>query len=675
MKNSLLFCLYITFIGLSHSQQLNFNSDLKPFYHGVASGDPMSDRVIIWTRITPENSSDTHEVSYYLSQDTLFNTIVDSGSVTTGSEKDFTVKVDVTGLSAATTYYYYFSYEGKTSIVGRTRTAPDTDSDQLRFAVVSCSNYEAGYFHAYEKIAQRADLDAVIHLGDYLYEYGVNIYGDRLLDRKNIPAHEIVELDDYRTRYSLYRLDASLMMAHQQHPFIAIWDDHESANDAYKDGAENHNPTNEYTTGKTEGNWEERLSAAKKAYFEWMPIRENAQQSIRRTLSYGNLADFICLDTRIEGRTKQVSSTSDSKITDLSQHTILGQEQRDWFLEELATSTATWKIVCNQVIFSQLNLGFAAGFGDGSPDITNLDSINAVENIFLDIWDGYPAERKLIIDSIQAKEVNNIIILTGDFHSSFAFDVTQEPVVYPNLLFNNLPTPSSSYQPTTGQGSQAVEFAVPSVTSANFDENVGAGASALFEINMNNPIIIDPTTQASVNYNPHMKYVDLDRHGYLLLNLEKDTAQGEFYFMNSISEPQTDEIFGAAAKTSEGNANHLERTNYPSSGKSNPPYLAPQSKNIVTSINTTTTNELGILGVYPIPASDFITISFAKNISGTTLVSIKEAATGKVVKEFSNEMARGFSKFTIDTSNLSSGLYLVEMRSEQGHDVIKIIIE
>ena len=246
-----------------------FDADLKPFYHGVASGDPLSDRVIIWTRVTPDTA--THvEVNWTMATDTAFQNIVGEGQVTTSAENDFTVKVDVSGLSPATTYYYYFTALEGNSVIGRTRTTPTSDEvDHVRFAVVSCSNYQAGYFHAYRNIGNRRDLDAVIHLGDYIYEYGSGegTYGfDSALNRENVPSTEIIELADYRTRYSLYRLDPDLRKAHQQHPFIAVWDDHETANDAYTDGAENHN--------QGEGEWTDRKSAALKAYYEWMPVRD-----------------------------------------------------------------------------------------------------------------------------------------------------------------------------------------------------------------------------------------------------------------------------------------------------------------------------------------------------------------------------------------------------------------
>ena len=272
---------------------LPFEAELAPFYHGVASGDPTSESVIIWTRVSPDTDGQV-SVDWKVCTDPEMQNEVASGTTTTDVAKDYTVKIDVTGLSPETTYYYYFKALGAYSIVGRTRTTPSTASNNLKFAVVSCSNYEHGYFNTYEKISERDDLDAVIHLGDYIYEYDTSVYGNSTLNRANIPVHEIVETDDYRTRYSQYKLDKQLMKAHQQHPFICIWDDHESANDAYVDGAENHNPTNEYTPGKTEGSWTDRKNAAREAYFQWMPIRETTGP-IYRKFSMVILLIFGCL--------------------------------------------------------------------------------------------------------------------------------------------------------------------------------------------------------------------------------------------------------------------------------------------------------------------------------------------------------------------------------------------
>ena len=237
-------------------------------------------------------------------------------------------------------------------------------------------------------------------------------------------------------------------------------------------GAENHN--------EGEGDFFERKAAAKQAYFEWLPIRDNVGQKVFRDFSYGDLADVIVLDTRHEDRTIQPTSLLQPDFNDL--RTLLGEEQKAWFFDKLKSSEAKWKIVPQQVMFVPLNVGFSAGAAAAT------DSVLAVESIFLDIWDGYPAERQQIVDTITTNGIDNVVFLSGDIHSSFASDVTTEPVQYPLPQFGFLPVPSSAYNPLTGQGSAAVEFVTPSVTSDNFDEALGAAVSAQFEFIMNNNI-------------------------------------------------------------------------------------------------------------------------------------------------------------------------------------------
>jgi hypothetical protein len=236
------------------------------FAHGVASGDPLSDGVILWTRISADVSSPSSanlEVDWEMSLHPAFESIAFSGATSTDESKGFTIKIDVRGLAAATTYYYRFRFDGEDSPVGRTRTAPVGQVDRLRFALVSCSSLCQGHFHAYRSIAARADLDAVIHVGDYIYEFASGEYGSV---RGYEPAHELYTLADYRARYAQYRRDIDLKEVHWQHPFITTWDDHEAANDSWHDGALNHMPD--------EGSWEERKAVASRAYREWMPFRE-----------------------------------------------------------------------------------------------------------------------------------------------------------------------------------------------------------------------------------------------------------------------------------------------------------------------------------------------------------------------------------------------------------------
>ncbi len=244
---------------------------VPPFYHNVASGDPLSDRVIIWTRVTPTDFTLPVSVDYRVATDTGMVNVVAQGTVVTDAAVDFTVKVDATGLQPNTVYYYEFKAFGNFSPRGRTKTAPleVTSTDSLRFAVVSCANLEAGFFNAYEVIAERNDVEAILMLGDYIYEYEEGGYAPNAnVDRVFDPTHEILTLDDYRLRYSVYHMDQALQKLHQNFPWICVWDDHESANDSYEFGAENHN--------SGEGLWIQRKAAAQTAFFEWLPIRPKA---------------------------------------------------------------------------------------------------------------------------------------------------------------------------------------------------------------------------------------------------------------------------------------------------------------------------------------------------------------------------------------------------------------
>lgn len=477
-----------------------FDSNLKPFYHGVASGDPLPDRVIIWTRVTPEEPGRNLEVKWEVAADDSFNEIVNSGQTTTGPEDDYTVKIDADNLIPNTSYFYRFKAMNALSPTGRTKTAPEEMADSLKFAVASCSNYEWGYFNAYRKIAEREDLDAVLHLGDYIYEYPVGGYGDTTIGRKHFPPHEIITLEDYRLRYSQYRLDPDLRAAHQNHPFITIWDDHEIANDSYMEGAQNHQPG--------EGDYNERKAAARKAYYEWLPVRTSHQ--LYRTFNYGNLAKLIMLDERLAGRTAPVDSVMDPAF-ESEERTILGEEQMEWFTDQLKSTEATWKVIGNQVIYSYLNWG------------------HETFNINLDSWDGYPAEQQKIANFIKQNEIENVIFVTGDTHSSWAFEVTVNPF--------------SDYDPISGQGAFAVEFGTTSINSSNSNERFPTDSVLLHEKKIvNTPV------------NPHLKYANLRDHGYMVLSLFPDSARAQWYFVETLRESSASEELGMSVTVDKGSS-------------------------------------------------------------------------------------------------------------------------
>jgi alkaline phosphatase D len=361
------------------------------FAHGVASGDPLPDAVVLWTRITPEDAAMSLALRWEVATDSEFREVVASGTLVTDAARDFTAKVDAQGLEAGAQYFYRFWAGELSSPIGRTRTAPRGSVERLRFGVAACSSYAHGYFHGYRSLSARTDLDAVIHLGDYLYEYGTSEYGKV---RSYEPEHEITSLQDYRTRHAQYRRDPDLQALHQALPMIAVWDDHEVANDAWIDGAQNHSPDRE-------GDFQQRKAAAVQAYDEWMPVRTSGY----RTFAYGDLVDLIMLDTRNAGRDRQLKA-ADPSLNDPAR-TLLGVEQEAWLADTLRDARAHWRLIGQQVMVSPFALG------------ANMDS-----------WEGYPAARARFLQQLAAAEGDSVV-LTGDVHSSWAMsllDAQGEPV-------------------------------------------------------------------------------------------------------------------------------------------------------------------------------------------------------------------------------------------------------
>lgn len=646
----------------------NFNPDFAPFYHGVASGDPLEDRVIIWTRVTPEEMNEAAiEVSWKVATDVAMENVVREGMLMTDATVDYTVKIDVDGLSAGTTYYYSFTAMGRNSLTGRTKTTPTGDqADHLKFGVVSCSNFQAGYFNGYGRLADQNDLDAVIHLGDYIYENGNFSYGDSSLwnDRLVEPGTEIVTEEEYRMRYGTYRLDTNLIRVHQQHPFITVWDDHESTNDSYKDGAQNHQP-------ETEGDWETRKEVSKKVYFEWLPIRDNETRSVFRNISYGDLVDLIMLDTRLEGREVQINNALDSVLLD-SARTLLGEEQKAWLFEQLSNSTAKWKVIGQQVIFSELNVGWASLL---DPNQSYFEA----ESIFLDIWDGYPAERTQVVDYIKDNEIDNVVILTGDFHTTFAFDVADPPM---NLVLSNIPgigeipsfTPSD-YDPATGANAVAVEFAVPSITSANFDENLDVPTALLFQATINNNVV-DPGTGLSFgNPNPHMKYTDFIQHGFYILDIKADSVQADYYF-TPINEPTDSVANGQSWYTMAGvsNLQQAAAASAPKATQDAPAPLSPQG-NPTTNIDEVEDDaKFAILGVYPNPFATQNTLFFSLADRAQVNIDLFDAA-GKLVKNVVREnMPAGTYNVVLDASDLQNGNYLYQIKVDNKVYTTRVVV-
>ncbi|WP_415950876.1 alkaline phosphatase D family protein [Streptomyces sp. KLOTTS4A1] len=479
-------------------------AEAPAFLHGVASGDPLPDGILLWTRVTPSHDAtpgsgagaDT-EVRWELAEDKAFARIVAQGTQTSRAASDHTVKADVRGLRPATDYYFRFIAGPTTSPTGRTRTAPayESDASNVRFGVVSCANYEAGYFSAYRHLAARQDLDAVLHLGDYIYEYKSGGYPatDDVL-RPHQPAHEIVTLADYRLRHGRYKTDADLQAVHARHPVIAIWDDHEVANDAWSGGAENHTP-------ETEGPYAERIRAAKQAYFEWMPVRPATEGTVYRRIRYGKLADLHLLDLR-SFRSEQASIGSGA--VDDPERTITGRAQLDWLKKGLVQSQAQWKLVGTSVMISPVAFGSVpAQFLAPLAELLGLPKEGIAVNV--DQWDGYTDDRKELLAHLADHGIDDTVFLTGDIHMAWANDVPQKAGLYP--FFSR---------------SVASEFVVTSVTSDNIDDYLGVDPHTV-------SLLAAGAVRAA---NRHVKWVDMDSHGYGVLNVTPDHTQMDYYVLS-----------------------------------------------------------------------------------------------------------------------------------------------
>ncbi|MEU6522263.1 alkaline phosphatase D family protein [Streptomyces sp. NPDC046924] len=508
-------------------------SQTPAFLHGVASGDPLPDGVLLWTRVTPTPEAipgsglgpDT-EVSWTVALDKAFSTVVAEGSVRATAASDHTVKADVRGLAPATDYWFRFSAGGTDSPVARTRTAPAADAvvTGLRFGVVSCSNWEGGHFSAYRHLAARGDLDAWLHLGDYIYEYGTGEYGTRgRTVRPHAPAHEIVTLADYRVRHATYKTDPDLQALHAKAPVVAIWDDHEFANDAWSGGAENH-------TEGAEGAWAARQAAAKQAYFEWMPVRPALAGTTYRRLRFGRLADLSLLDLR-SFRSQQVP-LGDGRVDD-PDRTLTGRAQLDWLKAGLSASDTTWRLVGTSVMISPLALGaLPASLLKPLAELLDLPREGLALNT--DQWDGYTDDRRELLTHLRTNAIGNTVFLTGDIHMAWANDVPVNAGTYPL-------SPSA-----------ATEFVVTSVTSDNLDDLAKVPEGSV-------SAVASPLIKAS---NRHVHWVDTDRHGYGVLDITAERAQMDYYVLSGRTDPAATSAWARSYRTRSG-TQRVERVHTP----------------------------------------------------------------------------------------------------------------
>jgi alkaline phosphatase D len=480
------------------------------FDHGVASGDPLSDGIILWTRVSGAGGGSL-PVRWLLASDPDLKQVVRHGIAWTDDWSDYTVKADVRGLAPGTTFFYRFEVDGARSPVGRTRTLPAGAVASARFAVVSCSNHPAGYFNVYRDIALHDDLDAVIHLGDYIYEYGVGEYATEHAERLGRipePAGEVTTLDDYRQRHAQYKADADSIAMHARHPLIAVWDDHEIANDAWRGGAQNHQDD--------EGRWAERRDAALRAWFEWMPVRgvpDGADTRIFRRFRYGDLMSLIMLDTRLYGRDRQpdagdavTAETVGAALAD-PERRLLGHRQEGWLRRTLAADAdTTWQVIGQQVMLAPLRAPELGPLLDlERPSMLpreQLDHYVALSEgnppMVLDTWNGYPHAREAFLADLQ-EYARNPVVLSGDLHTSMANDVHRH----------------GAAQPVT------VEIMPPAVSSPGFDEYLPLREPGAL-------------SAATMRVNPAVRFMDTRHRGWVRLTVTNDECAAEWHLVDTV---------------------------------------------------------------------------------------------------------------------------------------------
>ncbi len=519
------------------------------FDYGVASFDPTDNKVILWTRVTPANNAPKITLTYQLATDAAFATIVKTESVDAAANDDYTISVDISGLSSNTRYYYRFTITNTaiTSLVGETKTLPKgAELAEIKLAICSCSNYPAGLFNVYGAVAV-SEADVVLHLGDYIYEYGQGQYGTNpttaALGRAHSPSKEIIELDEYRTRFKQYRSDPQLQLAHQKKPFICVWDDHEIANDTYKDGAQNHNAN--------EGSFTARKEKALKAYHEYIGIRTEADSKIYRSFAFGTIFDLHMLDTRVVGRDKQLAYSSyfnSSGQLDAAafqkdwldpKRTILGSEQLSWLGAALSSGKGTWQVLGQQVLMGKMYVpaellvsisqivAEASVLGSASPatflafqtlllsltqikarflandpslTVQELARIKTVLPYNLDAWDGYPVEREIVYGLAKGKK---LVTLAGDSHNGWYSDLT-----------------------ANGGTKVGKEVATPSVTSPGFEAYLGSNPAALGGFEQALALLIDD-----------LSYLNSSNRGYTMVKFSTSKVVAEWRYVATITTP------------------------------------------------------------------------------------------------------------------------------------------
>lgn len=518
------------------------------FLYGVASGDPLADRVILWTHARYPDSDVAVDLNWEVASDNGFANIVKSGTVTATAATGFTAKVDASGLAANTEYFYRFRQGQHASAVGRARTLPTGSVSEVRLAVLSCANYPAGFFNVYAEVA-KSDAQFALHLGDYIYEYAAGGYASANADKLGRvvqPATELLTLADYRLRHAQYRSDPDAKDLHARLPMIAVWDDHEIANDTYQDGAENHDPAKE-------GSFAARRAAALQAWHEWMPVRSGADQGqIYRSFDFGNLLSLHMLDTRLVGRDQQVTieqllnpATQASALAALSSPTrqLLGQTQLQWLQGQMSASKASWQVLGQQVLMARMTVPLSilnalnpantspTAVADGAKAVTDYltakatpvaartpaqqallnPAINPELGYNLDAWDGYPAAREYVLGTA-AQLGKKLVVLAGDTHNAWHSSLT--------LMDGR----------KVGE-----EFATSSVSSPGLENYLAALPPEQVKFIFEN--VIDD-----------LDWMDPKRRGFLKMTFTASAAKGEWVFVDRI-DSRSYAVDAAAGKT------------------------------------------------------------------------------------------------------------------------------
>lgn len=503
--------------------------EVVTFDHGVASGDPLHDKVILWTRVSGLADADI-DVEWRVAEDAAMKRIIRRGVFRSGAHRDYTVKVDADDLPAGASLHYQFRVGKTASPVGRTRTLPSGQLSNAKFAAVSCANHPYGYFHVYRNIADRDDLDAVLHLGDYIYEYGMGEYATERaesLGRVPVPAERLTRLADYRLRHAQYKADPDSMAMHAAHPLIAIWDDHELANDSWRDGAQNH------VDG--DGSWDDRRDAAIQAWLEWMPVRvahASGATRIFRQYNYGDLLSLILLDTRMSGRDLQpdvgpeVTAESVRVALADADRRLLGARQENWLRKSLqAAEGSIWQLIGQQVMVSPtlspalgplLDLEKESLLPREQLEIY-IEQSEGNPPMLLDTWNGYPVAREDFLADLQSY-ARNPVVLSGDLHTSLAG----------NLYRNGQ------------QDAAAVEFMTSSVTSPGFAEYLPERRAGAVRV-------------ATLALNSSLRYMDTDRRGWLLIDLDRQCCTAEWHLVDTVHEKTHKFAIDARWKVEAGN--------------------------------------------------------------------------------------------------------------------------